>query len=115
VRDLNTDYQCPSNNRHVNIVRSDDVDDSKVVENVYVPFEIISVIENTLVDSSPPILDEVHVFFEGISNVVDTSVESNTPISDDIYAHEGDTSDSEYILVESSMPVQLLGIHLSHI
>jgi len=35
-------------------------------------------------------------------------VESSTPISDNIYIHEVDTSDSEHVLVESSIPVQLL-------
>ena len=40
---------------------SDDVEDLRVVEDVFVPFEITSVIEDTLVESST-ILDEVHVF-----------------------------------------------------
>jgi len=31
------DYQCPSESQHVRIVSSDDVDDSKVIEDVYVP------------------------------------------------------------------------------
>jgi len=31
------DYQYPSKSRHISIVPSDDVDDSKVVENVHVP------------------------------------------------------------------------------
>ena len=38
------DYQCPSESRHDNIVPSED-DDSKVVENVHVPFKFTSVIE----------------------------------------------------------------------
>jgi len=45
-------------------VPSDDVNDSRIVEDAYIPSEITSVIENTLVDSSTPILDEVHVSFE---------------------------------------------------
>jgi len=43
-------------------VRSDDVDDSRVVEDVYVPSEITSVIANTLVDSSTPSPDEIHIY-----------------------------------------------------
>jgi len=36
------DYQCPSKNRYVNIMPSDDVDDSRVVENVYISSKITS-------------------------------------------------------------------------
>jgi len=32
-------------------------------------------------------------------------VKFSTPIPDDSYVHEDDTSDSEHVLVESSMPV----------
>jgi len=63
-------------------VPSDDVDDSKVIEDVYVPSKIISVVEDMLVDSSTPILNEVHVSSE-------------------------DTSDFEYVLVESSIHVHV--------
>ena len=31
------DYQCPSKSQHVRTVLNEDVDDSKVVENVHVP------------------------------------------------------------------------------
>ena len=55
------DYQCPSESRHVNIVLSYDVDDSRVIDDVYISFEITSVIEDTLVDFSTPILVEVHI------------------------------------------------------
>ena len=34
-------------------------------------------------------------------------MESSTPIRKDIYIHEDDTSNSEHVLVESSMPVQV--------
>ena len=34
-------------------------------------------------------------------------MESSTPIPDDIYVHADVASDSEYVLVESSMPVQV--------
>ena len=40
---------------------SDDVDDSKVVENVYVPSKTASIIEDTLVSFDTLIIDEVHI------------------------------------------------------
>ena len=70
---------------------SDDIDDSRVVKDVYVPSDIISVVE----DSSITTLNEIHIFFEGISDVVDALLESNTPLPDDIYIHEDDTSESD--------------------
>jgi len=51
----------------------DDVDDSRVVEDIYVPFEITSVVEDTLVDFSTPILDKVHVSSVSITDVVGIS------------------------------------------
>ena len=64
--------------RHVNIVPSNDVDDSKVVEDVHILFEISSVVEEFLVNSGAPIIDDSHVFSADISDVVDASVESST-------------------------------------
>ena len=40
------DYQCSSKSRHVSIVSSDDVDYSKVIENVHVPSKTTSIIED---------------------------------------------------------------------
>jgi len=88
-------------------VPSDDIDDSRVVEDVYVPFKLTSVVEDTLVYSSTPILNKVHVSSEGTSDVVDALMESSTPISHDIYVHEDDTNDSKHVLVDSSMLVQV--------
>ena len=39
------DYQCLSGSRHVRIVPSDNVDDSKVVENVIILLEITIIVE----------------------------------------------------------------------
>ena len=44
---------------------------------------------------------------ESISDVHDALVESSTSIPDDIDVSEDDTSDFEYVLVESSMLVQV--------
>jgi len=43
-------------------VPSEDVDDSRSVEEVYVPSESTSVVEDTLVDFITLIFDEVHAF-----------------------------------------------------
>jgi len=40
------DYQCLSESQHVKIVPIEDVDDSKVVKDVHVPFETASIIED---------------------------------------------------------------------
>jgi len=61
----------PSKSRHANIVPSDDVDDSRVVEDAFIPFEITSVIDDILVDSNTPILDQDHVSSESTNNAVD--------------------------------------------
>ena len=47
--------------RHVDFVPSDDVDDSKVVEDVHVHSEISGVVEDPLVSSDTPIIGENHV------------------------------------------------------
>ena len=53
------------------------------------------------------ILDEVHVSSKGTSDFVDALVKSGTHIPNNIYVPEDDTSDSEHVLIESSMPVQI--------
>jgi len=40
----------------------DDVDDSKVVENVQIPPKTVSIIENIKVCFDTPIIDETHIF-----------------------------------------------------
>jgi len=65
VRYEHYDYQCPSKSQHVSIVSSNDVDDSNVVENVHVPSETTSIIEDISVGSDTPILNEGHASYEG--------------------------------------------------
>jgi len=74
------DYQCPSKSQHVRTVSSDNVDDSKVVENVHVPSITASIIENISVDSDTLIIDEVHICSDSTNDNVDEIVEPNTPI-----------------------------------
>jgi len=45
------DYQCLSKSRHISILPSDDVDDSKVVEDVHIPSKITGIIEDVSIDS----------------------------------------------------------------
>ena len=40
---------------------SNDIDNSKVVEDVHVPPKTASIIENNSVNSDTPIIDEIHV------------------------------------------------------
>ena len=76
---------------------SDDVDDSRVVEDVYISFKCVDEDFSTLT------LDEVHVSSEGTSDVVDTLVEYTRYRC----IHEDGSSDFEHALVESSAPIQV--------
>jgi len=58
-------------------VRSDNIDDSKVVEDVNILLEITSIVEDPLVNSGTPIIDEVHASSNSTSDDVDEIVESN--------------------------------------
>ena len=66
---------------------SDDVDDSKVVEDFHVPSKAASIIEDISVSSDIPII-EGHASNEGTSKVVDAIVESGTPLDVDAHAHD---------------------------
>ena len=50
------DYQCPSESQHVITVPDDDVDDSKVVEDVHVPPKTANITEDISVGSGTPSL-----------------------------------------------------------
>jgi len=106
------DYQCPSNSWHVSIVLSDDVAESKVVEDVLVPFETTSIIEDISVGSDTPILDESHASYGGTSEIEDVIVETGTPLTVDAHVHE--TSDTVPELVDLVSLVRSLCIHVSH-
>jgi len=56
------DYHCLLESRHVNIVPSNNVDDSKIVEDIYIPSEISSVVEAPLVNPDAPIIDKSCAF-----------------------------------------------------
>jgi len=55
------DYQCPSESQHVRIVSSDKVDISKVIEEVHVPSNTVSIIEGTAVGVDTLVIDEIHM------------------------------------------------------
>jgi len=72
------DYQCPSESQHVTTMLTDDVDDSKIVEDVHVPSKTVSIIEDIAVGSDTPIID-VHISSDSASDDVDEIIEPNTP------------------------------------
>jgi len=45
VRDIGIN-QCPSESRHVRIVPSNDVDDSKIIEDVHIPSNTASIMKD---------------------------------------------------------------------
>ena len=73
------DYQCPSESQHVRTVASDDVYDLKVIENVHVPSNPTSIIEDISVGFNTPIIDEVHISSDSTNDDTDEIVECNIP------------------------------------
>jgi len=72
-------YQCPSECQHIRTVSNNDVDNSKVIEDVHVPIKIASIIKDITVDFGTEIFDEIHVSFDSIGDDVNEIVESNIP------------------------------------
>ena len=56
------DFQCFLESRHDNIVPSNDIDDSNAVEDVCLPSDISSLVEESLVNPGALIINESHVF-----------------------------------------------------
>ena len=100
------DYECPSMSQHTNDVQIDNIDNSRIIEDVHSPSEVTSNVDD-LIESNTLTLNEIHVNEENISDVQDALVESSSPICYDIDVSEDNTSDLEHVLVESSMPVQI--------
>jgi len=80
--------------RHIIIVPSNNVDDSKIVEDDRVRSEIFSVVEKSLVNPDAPITDESNVSSANSGDVMDASVESSTPMPDDIIIPKDEPSES---------------------
>ena len=78
---------------------SDDIDDSKVVEDVHVHSEISGIVEDSLVNLGIPIIDVSHVPSAGI-NDVNVPVDSRIPTPNEIYIHE-ENQESQETDVES--------------
>jgi len=55
------DYQYPSESQHVRTVLTNEVDDSKVVEDVQVPPKTVNIIEDIAVDSDTSIINDIHM------------------------------------------------------
>ena len=80
--------QCPSKSQHIDNVQIDDIDNSRIVEDVHIPFKVTSDVD-VLVRTSTPTL-ETHVYEENISDVQGALVEFSTLILDDIDVSEDD-------------------------
>ena len=59
---------------------SDNVDDSKIVEDVNILPKITRIVKDALVDSGTPIINKIYVFSDRINDDVDKMVESNVPV-----------------------------------
>jgi len=79
VRDIDIMIVSILESQHVRNVHSDDIDDSKVVEDVHVPPETVSIIKGITIDFSTPILDEAHIPYDSTSDDMNEIVESNIP------------------------------------
>ena len=71
------DYQCPSKSQPVRIVSSDEVDVSKVIEEVHVPSNTVSMIEDTSVGADTLVINEIHMS-DSANEDVNEIVESTT-------------------------------------
>ena len=107
------DYQCLLESRHVRIVPSDDVDDSKVVKDVHISFKTTSIIKDILVGSNKSIIEEGHASYESTREVVGAIVESGIPLNVDAHAH--DISEYALELAEFSISSQISRFYLPHL
>jgi len=69
----------PLEESYARIVSTDEVDDSKVVEDVQFPPKTVNIIEDITVDSDKLFIDEIHMFSDSANDDVDEIVEPNTP------------------------------------
>ena len=58
---------------------SDEVDVSKVIEEINIPSNTINIIEDIAVDSDTQIIDEIHMSSDSANDDVDEIVETNIP------------------------------------
>ena len=79
---------------------SDDVDDSKVVEDVHAYSEISSIIEGTSIDPCPSIHNEIPMFSAITSDVMNTLVDSSKFTPAEIYIYE-ENQESQETRIES--------------
>ena len=70
---------APSKSLHIDIVRIDDINDSRIVEGVHILSEVTSDVVDELIKFSTPTLNEIYVHEESVSDVHDVLVESSTP------------------------------------
>jgi len=61
-------YQCPSKSQHTDNAQIDDIDNSKIVEDVHILSEATSDVDE-LVKASIPTFEEIHVHEENITDI----------------------------------------------
>ena len=61
VRDMNIMIISVLQRVNIRIVSSDEVDVSKIIEKVHVPFKTVSIIEDTAVGTDTLVIDEIHM------------------------------------------------------
>jgi len=85
----------------------------RLIEDVLVPSETASIIEDISVRSDTPILNEGHASYEGTGEIVNVIVK--VWYTSNIDAHVHDTNDVAPELVGLVSLIRYLGIHLPHL
>jgi len=88
-------------------VKIDHIVNSRIVENVHISSKVTSDFVDEIVKTNIPTLDETRVHKENFGDVQDALVECSILIPDGIDVSEDNTSDSEHLSLESSMPIQV--------
>lgn len=80
------EYQSPSKSLHPDIVHIDDIDNSRIVEDVYNPSEVINDVDE-LAKTGIPALAKIHVCEESTSDLQDSLVEFNIYLHVELVVH----------------------------
>ena len=91
---------------------TNDINNSKIVEDVHILSEITINVVDDLIKSNTPIVDEIHIHEESVNDVQNALVESSTHIPDDIDISEDDSNDLNMYKWSLVCPYRLLDAHL---
>ena len=105
----------PLEESYTNNVQIDDIDNSRIIEDVHISSEVTSDVVDELVKSNIPKLNKTRVHEENVSDIQDALVEPSTLIPDDTDVSEDDTSAFEHILMGSNMPVHVARYSLAYL